>query len=420
MLGYFKQKGSVMILGGLKVSKIVSRYLTPIYIYDYDLICDSYRVARNMCPQFDIFYSLKANPNITICKVLKDLGAGAEVSSAGELEIAEHVGFSSNKIILSGPAKTEDELRTAIEHNIYSISVESFEELRYIDSIARKIRKRAKVTLRINLRSENIKVKEVMVGSNSKFGISEDLIIENLRKISLDFVDIIGIHVYIASQILDEETIADNLKKTLFYASRLLKRKLLSCEVIDFGGGFGVPNCNYTRQLNNSILKNKVRKVMHIYRQKFRKTRLILELGRFLIANAGVFVTKVVHIRNNILITDGGMNHFLRPVFMNETHPTLVINRLGENEINTVDVAGPICSPLDVIAKNIEIPIISTGDILGIFNAGAYGYSMSMLDFLSHKTPAEVLVRKKKCYLIRRRGTFNDFLAKQIMKNSKR
>ena len=124
-----------------------------------------------------------------------------------------------------------------------------------------------------------------------------------------------------------------------------------------------------------------------------------------------------MRIKDNIIITDGGMNHFLRPVFMKETHPTLIINRLSEDEINTVDIAGPICTPLDVIAKNIKIPEIFIDDIVGVFNAGAYGYSMSMLNFLSHETPAEVLVKNKKCFLIRRRGTLEDFLSKQIMQN---
>ncbi len=160
-------------------------------------------------------------------------------------------------------------------------------------------------------------------------------------------------------------------------------------------------------------LRREVENVLNKYNLK--DIRLIIELGRYLVAKSGIFLTQIVDMKDGLVLTDGGINHFLRPVFMDLNHPTLIVNKLGKEETRKVNIGGPLCTPIDIIAKNIDIPDVSIGDIVGVFNAGAYGYNMSILEFLGHKKPAEVLLKDEQAYLIREPGSFKDLLYKQVV-----
>ncbi len=236
-LNNFLEESSELKIGKIKISDLVSRYSTPLYVYDASLIEKAYGVVNNTFDQFEVFYSIKANSSLAICKLLKEIGAGAEVASGGELQLALFLGFPSNKIVFAGPAKTNNELLLAIRSDICSINVESFEELLRIERIAKEENKKVNVCLRINTKASNVDANEVMVGDKSKFGIEENLIYEKMSHLSLEYAKIVGIHLYTGSQILSETLIISNLKKALSLSDKLSKEKWFDLKLIDFGGG---------------------------------------------------------------------------------------------------------------------------------------------------------------------------------------
>jgi diaminopimelate decarboxylase len=419
MLHGFSQEGSELQIGPWSASQLTRRYGTPLYVYDGAIIEEAYHLVERAFPQFEVFYSIKANPSLAICTLLRHLGSGAELASGGELHLASVAGFEPHKIVFAGPAKTDEELALAIRTGIASVNVESFSELKRLELIAKSEHKRVNACLRINTRESSVSTPEIMVGGPSKFGIDEELVFEELGNLDFKYVNIIGIHVYTASQILDVGSVISNLNRTLELASTCSRWEGFRLRFIVFGGGFGVPYDEHEQELKIPSLANKVSEMIRKsnYNYSISDIRLVLELGRFLVARAGVFLTRVTEVKKSrgklYIITDGGMNQFLRPVLMDLNHPTLIVTKLGELETNTADIGGPLCTPLDVIASEVEIPEVEVGDIVGLFNAGAYGFSMSMMDFLGHPRPSEILLYNGHSHLIRRRGAFKDITRHQ-------
>lgn len=415
----FQRSAGELLIGGKLASALVSEYGTPLYVYNGDIISRQFHEVRKAFPAFEIFYSLKANSNLSICALLHSLGARAEVASGGEIYLALQAGFEPYNIVFAGPGKTEQELEFGISTNIFAIHAESARELRRIALIAEKLHQNVQVALRINTREGFAEAPEVMAGGSSRFGIDEELIIPELSRFSSPRVRIIGIHVYTASQILDERAIIANFGRTLDLACSLAQNAGLDLKSIDFGGGFGVPYTLEEKKLDMEMVGMGVQTILNRKSSTYNleHTRLILELGRYLTAASGVFLARVLDIKESrgrkYLITDGGMNQQIRPVFMKLNHPTYPVSKLDDRPIEIVDVCGPLCTPLDTLASHISMPRVEVGDIIGIFNSGAYGFSMGMLNFLSHPWPAEVLVYQGLTYLIRERGTEGDFLRGQ-------
>ena len=415
----FSAVQSELRISGLPISGLIENFGTPHYVYDANVIRDAYQSLVVNLPWFKIFYSIKANPNLAICSLLRSLNAGAEIASSGELKLALETGYSPDRIIYAGPAKTDGELSLAIRTGIASINVESFSELSRIDRIAKTEGQQANVSLRINALNAEVSTPEVMAGGPSRFGIDEEIVFSEMDISKFTNIKIIGIHVYTASQILDNEAILRNLRRTLRFADLLSQKYELPMQKIIFGGGFGVPYSQSEKDIDLRLLSREMRSIFESQNatRNGEASSVILELGRFLVAQSGVYITKVIDVKESrgktYVATDGGINHFTRPVITNQNHPTFILNRLGDYEERVVDIGGPICTPIDIIAKGIEVPNVQIGDIIGIFNTGAYGYSMSCLDFLSHPKPAEVLVDNNTAYLIRERSDFEDVIARQ-------
>jgi diaminopimelate decarboxylase len=265
------------------------------------------------------------------------------------------------------------------------------------------------------------KAAEKMVGGPSKFGFDQETLVSEILELDLKHTSIIGIHVYTASGVLDEQSLFANFERTLTLAAYYRDALDLDLSFIDFGGGFGVPYDNSESELDIFSLGRMINDRLESSDCPIdrRKVRLIWELGRYLVAECGIYITKVLNIKESrgrrYLITDGGMNQQIRPVFMDLNHPTLLINKLDLPETTTVDIGGPCCTPIDMLAKNIGVPEPQIGDLVGVFNSGAYGFSMSMLYFLSHPLPSEVVIYKGESMISRHRGGRSDGLINQVI-----
>ena len=397
-------KDGAFSIGGAGLETVLENCSTPVYAYSASLIDSAFADVRGLFPGFDIIYSFKANPGLAIAARLRALGAGADVSSMGELRAALRTGFDPQDIFFVGPAKTEDEIGFAVDTGIYAIVVESAHELRVVDSCAGRLSKRQRVLLRINT-SESPSSPEVMVGGPSKFGFDEETVTEDIRGLKLENTDIAGIQVYSASQVLDAGFICGHIEHVLNLAISLSGELGFPLECIDFGGGFGVPYGDDEEELDLARVSERARDLVGSAAGKLHKCRLVFELGRFLVARSGVFLTRVVGVKRSrgkdFVLTDGGMNTFSRPVFMNVRHPVRVVSKMGQSADFEYDVCGPICTPIDCFAREIKLPRVEPGDVVGLFNAGAYGYTMSLMNFMSLGWPAEVMVDGGKVTVIR-------------------
>ncbi len=389
------------------------------------MIRERYRALRAAFPSFEIFYSMKANPSMAIVELLRDLGAGSEIASGGELFLAREVGYDPLDIVFAGPGKTDRELEDAILNGVFAINVESLRELERMARISKLLGVPARAALRINTTVGLGKVgggsagplHEQMAGGPSKFGIDEEKLKGLAEAWDRRRIEIVGLHVYTASQILQEDEVVANAERTAAMALRVEEIIGAPVQSIDFGGGLGVPHYEEERPLDLASLGPRVEEVFRPFRER-KEFRLILELGRFLVSECGVYMTRVLELKESrgerYVITDGGVNQFVRPVLMKVKHQAAVINRLGAGANATAKATGPLCTPIDVTSEALPVPDgIATDDLVGVFNAGAYGYSMSPELFLSHPTPAEVLVIGGKMHLVRERGRHEDLLLNQ-------
>ncbi len=374
---------------------VIAKHPTPLYIYSAGAIRTKYRLLKDHFRVFDICYSLKANPNPAVCGVLVHAGAGAEVSSPAELATALAAGFARDSILYVAPAKTPTDIERVLTSGIHAIVADSAQELEIIEQQAARLGRPTRVLLRINTMEQQPEAKEVMVGGPSKFGFDEERVAADVSGVKLEHARITGIQVYSASQVLDRSWLATHIEYVFNLARKLSRDMGFKLESVDFGGGFGVPMHDREAELDLVGLAEAVAGPLAGFRADYPGCRLFFESGRFLAAEAGVFVTRVVRVKESrgrvFAICDGGMNAFSRPVFMRIKHPARLLNRLGEHATAHVDVCGPICTPLDCIARDAHLPIPKAGDFVGLLNAGAYGYTMSLLDFMSRGRPIELL-----------------------------
>ncbi len=374
---------------------IAGNYPTPFYVYSAAAIRTKYRLLKDRFPAFDICYSLKANPNPAVCEVLVHAGAGAEVSSPAELATALAAGFVPQDVVYVAPVKTAADIKQILQAGVHAIVADAASDLELIEASARSLVVRPRVLLRINTMEQQPEAKEVMVGGPSKFGFDEERIVADLAGLKLERARIAGIQVYSASQVLDKAWLATHIDYVFSLARKLGREIGFKLETVDFGGGFGVSQNERDHELDVAGLAEAVARPLAGFRAEHPECRLLFESGRYLVTEAGVFVTRVVRVKESrgrvFAICDGGMNAFARPVFMRIEHPARLLNRLGEHATVHVEVCGPICTPLDCIAKDANLPMPKAGDLIGLLNAGAYGYTMSLLDFMSRGRPVELI-----------------------------
>ncbi|WP_159886794.1 diaminopimelate decarboxylase [Paenibacillus puerhi] len=401
-----------------KMKQIIDRYGTPLYLYDASIVKRKLDALRSCFPQrTEIFYSFKCNPLLGIAQLLRKNGCRVEVASGGELTAALAAGFEPGHIVFTSPGKTEEELRLAILHGIYSINVENLEEIEIVQKLAELQGKTVDISIRINPEVQQHAASIKMSGVSSQFGLDERLLPEAIDSaLRLSRVRLIGFQIYLGTQILQADAIIRHFEDTIKLALAYVERYELDLEFLDIGGGFGIPYFPNETALDLAVLKQGIAEVWKQYGNKLANTRIAVESGRFLMAESGVFITKVLYKKESkgstYLICDGGSHQHASSAFLGRyirsNFPMRVLGKIGEGE--EVTVTGQLCTSTDILGNKVKLPKAERGDMIVIEKSGAYGLTHSPVLFLSHPLPAEVLVEEGHSYLLRERGEYGDFL----------
>lgn len=406
------------------MADLAEEYGTPLFVYDADVLADTHRTLRDLLPAgADIFYSLKANPNISVCALLNSFGTGAEVSSYAELATALRAGVHPGDIIFLGPGKDERELTACVEADIHAIVCESLDELDLLDSLlAAAGRDDFPVLLRVNPAFGSKGSGLTMGGKPRQFGIDEaELRGSKHRLAALRNVRVKGVHAYMGTRFLNYEDVVENTRRILATAEDLAGQLGFPLETVDFGGGLGVAYFENEEDLDLDALGAGLAEVITPFSVRNPDCRMIMELGRFLTATAGTYVVRARYVKESMgesfVVADGGTNHHMAAVgvgsFVKRNFPVRHLENRAAGASRPYSVTGPLCTPNDVVAKKVHLPEVQPGDLLAVERSGAYGPTASPGLFLSHGFPAEVLVHGGRAHLIRERDTTEDLLAKQ-------
>jgi diaminopimelate decarboxylase len=408
---------------GLSVTELAERFGTPMYLYDGDVIRQVYgRLRALLDPGVEIFYSLKANPNVSVCALLRSLGAGAEVSSLAELVTARRAGVAAADTIFLGPGKSPEELAACVDAGIHAVVCESLEELTALDESAPAGGTR--VILRVNPAFSTKGSRLSMGGKPRQFGIDQELLLESAPVLKgLRNVEVIGLHAYMGTRILDAANAVENTRGILSAAEQLSAALDLPLGTVDVGGGFGVPYFDNESDLDIEEATRGINDAVADFRDRHPRTRLITELGRYLVGRAGTYVVRARYVKPSrgewFVVADGGTNHHMAAVgigsFVKRNFPIRSLSRPDAAPDREYTVTGPLCTPNDVVGKQVPLPEVRPGDLLGVERSGAYGPTASPVQFLSHGYPAEVLVLDGTAHLVRRRDTIDDLLGPQIL-----
>ncbi len=412
----------------IPLQMITEQYGTPLYLYDAEKYKESYEEIKTaFSEEVDVFYSIKANPNINICAEMRKLGACTEVCSYTELVTVIKAGFLPENIIFVGPAKTREDIVACLNYDIYAIVCESKAEFKLISEIATKKQQVARVALRINpsFSCKNALLK--MGGQPSQFGMDENQVMRDKHYfLSMPSIHLMGIHIYNGTRILDPQVIAENTENVLVLSDKISKEWGVKFSMVDIGGGLGVPYFDNEPELNQTELKSLMHPIIHAYRENNPHTRIILESGRFLTAKAGIFISQILDVKLSkgeyFLITNGGTNCHMAAVgvggLIKRNFPISLLPQFPDvypsHSLTEYNITGPLCTPGDLVGKKVLLPDAYSGDFIIIHHSGAYGATASPVMFLSHGFPTEVLVKEGKPYLIRKPQKTVDFLSHQI------
>ncbi|KOV19005.1 type III PLP-dependent enzyme [Streptomyces sp. XY152] len=409
---------------GLAAEELAKEFGTPLFVYDAQVLARQLRKISEALPVgVDVFYSLKANPNISVCGFLGSRGAGAEVSSLTELITALRAGVDPADIIFLGPGKSRADLEACVSAGIHAVVCESLAELQLLDDVAAaRGAGRCPAVLRVNPGFLSKGSGLSMGGKPRQFGIDEQEVRGAgalLR--SLEHVEVKGFHAYMGTRFLDHQDVVANTLNILAMAEDLATQLDMELSVVDFGGGLGVAYFEKESELDTTELGEGLEGPVGDFRARHPDCRLIMELGRFLTADAGTYVTRAVYVKESMgelfVVADGGTNHHMAAVgigsFVKRNFPIVHLGRPAARPTHTYTVTGPLCTPNDTIVKKARLPEVRPGDLLGIERSGAYGPTASPGLFLSHGYPAEVLVHDGHATLVRERDTPEEMLSRQ-------
>ncbi|MEU3731521.1 alanine racemase [Streptomyces sp. NPDC033538] len=410
---------------------LAERFGTPAYVYDGDALARRItELLEVLHPDLEIFFSLKSNPNPAVYGILHAHGARAEVSSLAELTTVLAAGTSPEDILFLGPGKSERELAACIDNGLFAIVCESFQELAAIDRLAADRDVRQRVMLRVNPAYSVSGSRLTMGGKPRQFGIDEAAVLAACDLAERHGnVDIAGIQAYLGTRILDADVVVGNTAYILDLSERVSAALGIRLDVVDVGGGLGVPYFDGEEEFDLKALQAELNQMLATFRAAHPDTRLIMESGRYLTADAGTYLVGVRYTKESMgerfAVTDGGTHHHMAAVgigsFVKRNFPIDLLARRDGDENATTEpepatdrwtVTGPLCTPNDTIGKKVALPALGPGDLLGVRRSGAYGPSASPVLFLSHGHPAEVLVTGGEARLIRERDTTEDLLAK--------
>lgn len=414
-----KTDNEKLIIGNQDTNQLAKEYGTPLYVIDENRIRDNYNRLydsfSSKYSNFKMFYATKANTNLSVMKILNDEGSGIDAVSPGEIYTALKTGFEPEDIIFTGNNVTNEELEYANKSGV-TINLDSISALERLAKLPETRGKR--ISFRVNpMVGAGHHEHCITGGPKSKFGIKEEEVCEVYQKaIDLGF-NPIGIHTHIGSEILESEPFMLAVEKMMDIAGKVHKEVGVNFEFIDFGGGFGIP---YTPEEEVLDLETFTTDIINLFKEKLDEydledIQMRVEPGRFIVGDASILLTRVNTIKESyrkFAGVDCGFNTLLRPTMYGSYHHIVVANKMDQENVEEIDIAGNVCESGDLFARDRPLPKLEEGDLLAILNAGAYSFSMSS-QYNSRLKPAEILVKDDEVDIIRRREEFDDLFTGQ-------
>ncbi len=413
----FQYRGRELFAEDVSLLNLARRYGTPLYVYSHQALRSRYQALKKAFASARplICYSMKANSSLGFIRALVRQGAGVDIVSGGELKKALRAGVPASKIVYASVGKTPQEIRAALRAKIYSFNVESIGELEQIHQVAKSLRLRQRVALRLNPEVDPHTHHFISTGrKQDKFGMHAKQVLRILSDAKrYPHLAITGLHIHIGSQITTAGPFQTAIRKALRVIEQA-RRKGARIDALNIGGGFGIV---YRDEKPKSAARL-AKAILPLLRRK--NLKLILEPGRFIAGNSGVLLTQVLYIKQKpskrFAIVDAGMNDLVRPSLYDAHHEILpVVPRPNQTKsTHRYDIVGPVCESGDFLAKARSMPPLSPGDLLSVMSAGAYGFVMAS-NYNSRTRPAEILVNKSQVYLIRRRERQEDLTRGEII-----
>lgn len=389
-------------IGGMPLTQLAARVgQTPFYAYERRLLDQKMALLRGaLPPAIELHYAVKANPMPAVVQHMAGLVDGLDVASLGELRVALDSGTNPSRISFAGPGKRPVELTAAIAAGI-TVNLESPGELETLARLGQAQGRRPQVAVRINPDFE-LKTSGMKMGGGPKpFGVDAEQVPALLRRIGELGLDFQGFHIFTGSQNLRAEAIVEAHDRSFELALRLAAETPGPLRLLNIGGGFGIPYFPGDRPLDLAPIAANLERWLPVVKARLPQAQVVLELGRYLVGEAGIYVAEVVDRKvsrgHTFLITDGGLHHHLAASgnfgqVIRKNYPVVVGNRVLGTERETVSVVGPLCTPLDILADRMELAKADIGDLIVVFQSGAYGLTASPTAFLGHPPCVEVLV----------------------------
>lgn len=411
-MNLFAYKSGILHCENLPIPQISERVGTPYYLYSKNTLLRHYsRFDQSLSGiEHIICYAMKANSSLAICKLLADAGSGADVVSGGELYRALRAGISPSRIVFNGNGKTAEEMRFALEQDILMFNVDSESELHLLDRVAGDAGRKAPIALRVNPNIDPRTHPYISTGlRENKFGIPIEQALEFYKKVdSLRNVEVVGVHKHIGSQIVELSPFVESLERVLVLMKELTAAGV-GLRYINMGGGIGItyngeepPSFEEYAGAIGALIAGS-------------GCTLLVEPGRVIVGNAGILVTRVLHVKKTLsktfVVVDAAMNDLIRPSIYGAYHHIIPVRETGEGHKTIVaDVVGGICESGDFLARSRELPEVESGELLAVMSAGAYSSAMSS-NYNSRPLIAEALVDGDSMKIIRRRQTFEEMVS---------
>ena len=401
-MNQFPVGGGQLVVGGESLTHLAARVgQTPFYAYDRGLLRARVAELRAALPLgIKLHYAMKANPMPAVVAFMAALVDGIDVASAGELKIALDAGANVQEVSFAGPGKRDAELRQAVASKVL-INVESFREVPVLAAVSRELGLPARVAVRVNpdfeLKGSGMK----MGGGPKQFGVDVEQMPELLSAIGAAGLAFEGFHLFAGSQNLRADSICEAQQKSYELAVRLAAYVPGPVKFLNLGGGFGIPYFPGEQRLDLAPIGANLAQLAQRAKTELPHAEFVIELGRYLVGEAGVYVARVVDRKVSrgqvYLVTDGGLHHHLSASgnfgqVVRKNYPVTVGNRVDSPDKEVSSVVGPLCTPLDLLADRMALPVAQVGDLVVVFQSGAYGASASPQNFLGHPACVEVLV----------------------------
>jgi diaminopimelate decarboxylase len=404
-MSQFAVRDGELVVGGLKLTQLAARVgRTPFFAYDRGLLRERVAELRAALPAaVKLHYAMKANPMPALVGLMAGLVDGIDVASAGELKVALDAGADPAEISFAGPGKRDPELHQAVASGVL-VNVESMRELPVLAAAARELGVPARVAVRVNpdfeLKGSGMK----MGGGPKQFGVDVEgvpdllaaIVREGPHRLSFE-----GFHLFSGSQNLRADSICEAQRKSYELALRLAGDAGLAPRFLNLGGGFGIPYFPGDARLDLAPIGENLAALVERARAEMPQVSLVIELGRYFVGEAGIYVTRIVDRKVSrgqvFLVADGGLHHHLAASgnfgqVVRKNYPVTIGNRMGAQHTESASLVGPLCTPLDILGDRMELPVAEVGDLAVVFQSGAYGASSSPQNFLGHPNCVEVLV----------------------------